>query len=96
MKGIVYEKTMKRKTVTQVTTILLLISTIICVITGLIKWPGLITGVGLTYRQVPLALITNLHDWSGLSMTILAVLHVLQFKGMFRRMVRGLIQRSSS
>ena len=87
---------MKRKTVTQITTILLLISTIICVITGLIKWPGLITGVGLTYRQVPLALITNLHDWSGLIMTLLAALHVLQFKGMLRRMVRGLIHRSSS
>jgi hypothetical protein len=87
---------MKRKTVTQITTLLLLISTIICVITGIIKWPGLITGLGLTYRQVPLALITDLHDWSGLLMTILAALHVLQFNGMLKRMVRGLMQRNLS
>ena len=87
---------MKRKTVTQITTLLLLISTIICVITGLIKWPGLITGLGLTYRQVPVTLITELHDWSGLVMTILVVLHVFQFKGMMKRMVRGLLQRDST
>ncbi|MDD1724913.1 MAG: DUF4405 domain-containing protein [Methanospirillum sp.] len=84
---------MKRKTVTQITTFLLLISTIICVITGFIKWPGLITGLGLTYRQVPVALITDIHDWSGLLMAILAVLHVLQFKGMLKSMVRVLTQR---
>jgi len=83
---------MKRKTINQITTILLLISTIICIITGFIKWPGLITGLGLTHRQVPLALITNLHDWSGLIMTIFVALHVLQFKGMLRRMVQGLIR----
>ncbi|HWQ66749.1 MAG TPA: DUF4405 domain-containing protein [Methanospirillum sp.] len=83
---------MKRKTVTQVTTLLLLIATIICVITGIIKWPGLITALGLTYRQVPLALITDIHDWSGLLMAGLAALHLFQFRGMMRRMTRGLMQ----
>lgn len=83
---------MKRKTLTRITTLLLLISTTICVITGFIKWPGLITGLGLTYRQVPLALITDIHDWSGLAMAILAALHVMQFRGIFRRMVRGLVE----
>lgn len=87
---------LKRKTVTQITTMFLLISTIICVVTGIIKWPGLITALGLTYRQVPLALITELHDWSGLCMMVFTALHVLQFKGMMRRMVHGLIQRSTS
>jgi len=87
---------MKRKTITQITTIILLISTIICVITGFIKWPGLITGLGLTYRQVPIALITEIHDWSGISMMVLTALHVLQFKGMMKRMFGGLLQRSPS
>lgn len=87
---------MKRKTVTHITALLLLIATIICVITGFIKWPGLITGLGLTYRQVPVAVITDLHDWSGLCMTVLTALHVLQFKGMLKRMTQGLIQRGTS
>jgi len=87
---------MKRKTVTQITTFLLLISTIICVITGIIKWPGLITALGLTYRQVPLMLITEIHDWSGLVMLILFTLHVFQFKGMMTRMARSLKLRRTS
>ena len=83
---------MKRKTVTQITTFLLLIVTIICIITGLIKWPGLITALGLTYRQVPLALITIIHDWSGLGIVVLTIAHLFQFKAMMKNMIRGLIQ----
>jgi len=83
---------MKRKTVIRVTTLLLLIATIVCVGTGLVKWPGLIPTLGLTYRQVPLALITDLHDWSGLMMMVLAIAHVIQFKGMVKRMVSNCIK----
>lgn len=81
---------MKRRTVMQITTFILLITTIICVITGLVKWPGLITALGLTFRQVPMAQITSIHDWSGLLMTVLAAVHVFQFRGMMTRMARGL------
>ncbi|MFH0966410.1 MAG: DUF4405 domain-containing protein [Methanobacteriota archaeon] len=83
---------MKRKTVTQAVTLLLLIVTIVCAITGLIKWPGLITALGLSYRQVPVALITNVHDWSGLLMAGLAAAHIFQFRGMMKQMTRGLLQ----
>lgn len=83
---------MKRKTVIRVTTLLLLIATIVCAGTGLVKWPGLIPALGLTYRQVPLALITDLHDWSGLMMMVLAIAHVIQFKGMVKRMVSNCIK----
>lgn len=79
---------MKRRTIITITSFLLLIATIICVVTGLIKWPGLIPALGLTYRQVPLTLITDLHDWSGLCMTILAIAHIFQFKGIFKRLIR--------
>jgi hypothetical protein len=83
---------MKSKTVIRVTTLLLLIATIVCAGTGLVKWPGLIPALGLTYRQVPLALITDLHDWSGLMMMVLAIAHVIQFKGMVKRMVSNCIK----
>lgn len=79
---------MKRKTVMYITTILLLMSTVICVITGIIKWPGLIMALGLTYRQVPMALITDLHDWSGVLMAVLAAAHMYQFRGLMTRMAR--------
>lgn len=74
--------------VIRITSLLLLIATIICVITGIIKWPGLISALGLTYRQVPVAIITDIHDWSGLLMTVLVMVHVYQFRGFIRRMAR--------
>ena len=83
---------MKRRTVTHITALLLLISTIICIITGIIKWPGLIPALGLTYQQVPLALMTTIHDWSGMVMMGLIIAHLYQFRAMMKHMVRGLIQ----
>jgi cytochrome b subunit of formate dehydrogenase len=82
---------MNRKTVIRLTSFLLLIVTIICVVTGIMKWPGLISALGLTYRQVPVLLITEIHDWSGLLMTVLVMVHVYQFRGFIRRMARNLI-----
>lgn len=82
---------MNKKTVVRITSFLLLIATTICVVTGIIKWPGLIPALGLTYRQVPVALITDIHDWSGLLMTVLVLGHVYQFRGFIRRMVRNVI-----
>jgi cytochrome b subunit of formate dehydrogenase len=82
---------MSIKTVIRITSLLLLIVTVICVVTGILKWPGLIPALGLTYRQVPVALITDLHDWSGLLMTVLVMVHIYQFRGFIRRMARNLI-----
>lgn len=80
---------MKRKMLINVTTLILLVSTVICVITGIIKWPGLLTTLGFTYRQVPIALITDLHDWSGILMAVCALFHVIQFKARMKRIIRS-------
>jgi hypothetical protein len=82
---------MNRKMVVRITTALLLVVTIMCVGTGLIKWPGLIPTLGLTYRQVPLSLITDIHDWSGVCMTALCIAHVVQFRGFLKRIARSLV-----
>ena len=82
---------MKRKTVIRITAILLLITTIICVITGIVKWPGLINAMGLTYRQVPMSLITIIHDWSGILMAVLTAVHAFQFRGMLTRMIKEML-----
>jgi hypothetical protein len=78
---------MKKKTLINGTTVILLIATIICAGTGIVKWPGLINALGLTYRDLPMALLTELHDWTGLVMLIFAGIHLAQFR---RRMMRML------
>jgi hypothetical protein len=80
---------MKRKVLINITTLILLVSTVICVITGILKWPDLMTSLGLTYRQLPMALITDLHDWSGFLMAVFALFHLVQFKARMKRIIRS-------
>ena len=55
----------------------LAISFFICFITGLIKWPGLIKIVGVSaYRTLSFSNISMLHDWSGLIMGLLVLIHL--------------------
>ena len=56
----------------------LAISFLICFITGLIKWPGLIKLIGTsTYKILYVKNISLLHDWSGLIMGILVLTHLV-------------------
>ena len=72
----------------------LAISFVICFITGLIKWPGLIQIIGTSaYKALHVKNISTLHDWSGLIMGIIVLLHlalhwkwiVCVTKSMFKR-----------
>ena len=55
----------------------LAISFLICFITGLIKWPGLIKIIGVSaYKVLHVKNISILHDWSGLIMSILVLVHL--------------------
>jgi hypothetical protein len=55
----------------------LAISFFICFITGLIKWPGLIKIIGVsTYKVLHVRNISMLHDWSGLIMGLLVLIHL--------------------
>ncbi|WP_394698549.1 DUF4405 domain-containing protein [uncultured Methanospirillum sp.] len=78
---------MKKRVFIRITTVLLLMTTIVSVITGIIKWPGFISTFGLSYRHIPLALITDIHDWSGLCMIIFCSIHVFQFRRAVKRMI---------
>ena len=79
---------MKKRTITHLTSFILLIVTIICIISGIIKWPGFINALGLTYRDLPMAQITGVHDWTGILMILLMVLHLISYKGGFRGMIK--------
>ena len=55
----------------------LAISFLICFITGLIKWPGLIKIIGVSaYKVLHVKNISILHDWSGLIMGLLVLVHL--------------------
>lgn len=69
-------QTMKQTTVNYSIDILMLIAAFLCGVTGIIKWPGLILSLGLTYQDIPITAITAVHDWSGLAICTLAVIHI--------------------
>lgn len=55
----------------------LAVSFFISFITGLIKWPGLIKIIGTSaYRALHVKNISLLHDWSGLIMGLLILIHL--------------------
>lgn len=54
-----------------------LICGVLCAITGIVKWPGLINSLGLSYQSLPLETFTLVHDWTGIIMVALLALHLL-------------------
>ncbi len=56
----------------------LAISFFACFITGLIKWPGLISVIGTSaYKTLHVKNVSMLHDWSGLIMGLLVLVHLV-------------------
>ena len=56
----------------------LMISFLVCFVTGLIKWPGLIKIIGTSwYGVLHVRNISLLHDWSGLIMGLLVLFHLV-------------------
>ena len=55
----------------------LALSFFICFFTGLVKWPGLVKIIGTSaYQVLHVRNISNLHDWSGLIMGLLVLIHL--------------------
>lgn len=56
----------------------LAISFFACFVSGLIKWPGLIKIIGTSaYKILYVNNISMLHDWSGLVMGLLVLVHLV-------------------
>ena len=53
------------------------ISFLVCFITGLLKYPVLLQLTGLNNVILPSALISDLHDWTGLLMGLFVFLHLV-------------------
>lgn len=56
----------------------LAISFFTCFFTGLIKWPGIINIIGTSaYKFLSIKNISLFHDWSGLIMALLVLVHLI-------------------
>jgi hypothetical protein len=56
--------------------IALLVAFLACVITGLFKFTLLMRMLGLTGLVFPLALMSDIHDWSGIALVVLVGVHL--------------------
>ena len=55
----------------------LLASFLVCVVTGIFKFTLLMRMLGLTQLVFPLALMSDIHDWSGILLIILVGVHLV-------------------
>jgi len=56
----------------------LFLSSLICFVTGLIKWPDIIQIIGVAaYGFLQIGNINALHDWSGMAIGVLVLIHVV-------------------
>jgi len=84
---------MKRNTLLYIVDVLLLIFSIIVVITGVIKFPGLLTLLKIDPFSLPQAEITFLHDWIGIVLTVLTLVHILLNWEWIQAMSKKLLNR---
>jgi len=54
----------------------LFITAVVCIVTGLIKFPELIRFVALSGLVLPFNEISLAHDWSGVILLVLVILHL--------------------
>jgi hypothetical protein len=54
-----------------------LVSGLLCAVTGIVKWPGLVYSLGLSYQSLPMEALTVVHYWTGLIMVVLLAIHLL-------------------
>jgi len=57
----------------------LLISFILVVVTGIIKFGTLLRAIGinLNYKELPMSQISLIHDWSGVFMVVFVLVHLI-------------------
>jgi len=55
----------------------MLITFLLCFVTGIIKFPGFLRFIGATRYVLPMRNLTIIHDWSGVAMGLLVLAHLL-------------------
>ena len=68
---------MHRATLNYLIDLGLFISFLCVAITGILKMPGLVQNLGISYGHIPFNVITPLHDISGVVMSLLVLVHLV-------------------
>ena len=55
--------------------LLLAASFLAVLVTGIIKFPGLLKGLGAGTAAIPWALVSGVHHWAGAAMIVLGLVH---------------------
>jgi len=55
----------------------LAVSFILCFVTGVIKFPGFLRAIGATRVVLPMRDLTLIHDWSGVLLGLLVLVHLV-------------------
>jgi Domain of unknown function (DUF4405) len=71
------------------------IAFLICFITGLFKFTLLMRMLGLTGAVLPLALMSDIHDWSGIALGLFVALHLFLNRTWILSMTRKVFFLSS-
>jgi hypothetical protein len=69
---------------------------LICFVTGLFKFTLLMRMLGLTGVVMPLALMSNIHDWSGVLLGIVVAVHVILNRGWILSMTKKMLGGTTS
>jgi hypothetical protein len=64
---------------------------LISFVTGLFKFTLLMRTLGLTNLVLPLALMSGLHDWSGLALGILVAVHLFLNRAWIMEMTKKIL-----
>jgi len=64
----------------------------ICFATGIFKFTLLLRILGLTGIVMPLALMSDIHDWMGILLGILVAVHLVVNRGWIATMTRKIIE----
>ncbi len=62
-----------------------------CFITGVFKVPAISQIFGMTYRSAPMVVLTAVHDWTGVVLGALIIVHVLVYRKWILAMSRKII-----
>ena len=84
---------MKRNVLLYIVDVLLFVFSIIVVISGVIKFPGLLPLLNIDPFSLPQAEITFLHDWIGIVLTVLTMVHIILNWKWIQAMSKKLLNR---
>ena len=84
---------MKKQVIKYLVDVGLLISFLLVTLTGVFKFPGIREHLGGLYAIIPRGPMSLIHDWSGVVMAGLVLIHLILNWGWIKSMTRLIIRK---